>query len=186
MAVVDLSFPHSYAVDLRGRAREVHFPRAFEQIRGRPGEVEWVVGGEVAGREVLPPDSGFAVFVRPHGTDPWRGIFGSGVGGSRSATGVYSTPSADRVAIVSSGSGYWICVDDPDDWEEVRCMPVRSVNPVPEAGVIVFGDLTSLVAYGADGLKWETERLGSDDLEVERCQRSTMWERTPEHSDPRF
>jgi len=31
---------------------------------------------------------------------------------------------------------------------------------------VVFADFTDLVAYGADGIAWETERLGADDVKI--------------------
>ena len=68
--------------------------------------------------------------------------------------------------VACDGAGYIVRADDPGDWSEVACWPVRIIRVVPSHDLLVLGDFTEFVAYGRDGLRWRSQRLAWDDLSL--------------------
>jgi len=53
-------------------------------------------------------------------------------------------------------------------WSEVEVDPVLDVRACADLGLVVFADFIELTAYGADGVKWRTDRLAYDVLRIDR------------------
>ena len=100
----------------------------------------------------------------PETRDRWIGCFAFG-SSANAVSCVIGSPNPDQACVVSSGAGYIVRVDDPTNWENIRANPVCHVVAIPGADQIVFGDFTKLVAYGPNGLMWESVRLSSDGLD---------------------
>ncbi len=81
-------------------------------------------------------------------------------------TGVWSCPDPDWLCAISGGYAYMINTCDPAQWEQVEYRPVVEVLPVIDAGVLIFASFHTLLAYGADGMKWKTRRLSSEGLRL--------------------
>jgi hypothetical protein len=147
VAPLDEQFPRRYRAEFRGR---LHVPDHVLYIPARPALVIAVT-----------PDDGRA----------WAAAFGEYA--PTGLSGIFSTPGAETVCVVSGGAGYFVGVDDAvREWSAVDCDPVRYVLPFPNHGRLVFGSFTDVVAYRADpdlqvDVAWRS-RLGWDDLEVTR------------------
>ena len=102
------------------------------------------------------------------GTDhEWVGVFAFGSYGNSYPNCVIPLPDSDRVLVVSSGDGYVVREGVPCSFERVKAVPVRSVHPIPGRKLVALADDTTIVAYGRDGLLWQTERIGWHDLRIE-------------------
>jgi hypothetical protein len=145
----DLAFARDYEVELM---HELPSSSGVEHTFYYPG------GAEVGGRD------GVIVRVTPHGGTSWLGIFAFGDGPF--LTRVLSTPCRRTLCVVARGVGYIVRVDDPHKWEEVPCTPVVDARPIPESDRLIFANFTEILAYGPDGLIWETPRLSHDGLNI--------------------
>lgn len=106
---------------------------------------------------------GFLVKIRPENGQAWLGTFAFGDGGF---SGIFSTPDPQRICVVSRGAGYFVNVTQPSKWEGVRASPIMDVRSVLAHEIVVFSDWTDLIAYGATGMKWQTDRLAWDSLKI--------------------
>lgn len=101
----------------------------------------------------------------PSGGASWLGMFAFGKLG-KGTSGVLAMPDPEQLCVVSRGAGYLVPVRDPSAWEAVQALPVTDVRAVPSAGIVVFADFTELMAYGAEGLRWRTQRLSWDGFKI--------------------
>lgn len=69
--------------------------------------------------------------------------------------------------VVYAGNAVVVRADDPHATYEIDTYFVSGTFVVPERGVVVFTDHTSLTAYSADGLLWRSRRLALDNVRVE-------------------
>jgi len=104
--------------------------------------------------------------VHPEKGDPWLGTFAFGTVEPKGISGIFTTPSPDRLCVVARGEGYFISASTPTTWEPVQATPIIDVRPIRAQGVIVFASYTDLVAYGPAGIKWRTQRLTWDNLKI--------------------
>lgn len=143
------AFPRSYRAKVLDelpttKLRTLYFPGA----------------SEISGRD------GLIVSVIPNQGSPWIGIFGFGFGGG-AVTALLSTPDASRLFVVSRGAGYLVSSENPSDWHGIReIIPITTVRPAPEHGIIVLADYIKIAAVDAAGLVWKTGRISFDGIVI--------------------
>jgi len=148
----DPAFPHKYSIET-----EVCLPAC-------PGSVPvyyYPGASKVGGRH------GIWLEITAENGMPWIGVFASD--SWRGVSGIYSCPDGKSLCVVSIGLGYIVRTDAPESWHGIA-PPIREVKPLPELGLLVFRDDTSLFAYGRDGLEWTTERIALDKLTIDTVE----------------
>lgn len=104
------------------------------------------------------------VSVRPAESRQWLGIFAFGGG---PITALSSSPEVNTLCVVSRGAGYLVRADKPQVWKEIdELFPITDFRPIPNRGIIVLADYTTIGAYGANGLIWQTERISFDGINI--------------------
>ncbi len=147
---MDMTFPHRYEC-----RRLTEFPVSESVPRYcYPG------ASREGGRD------GVLVEVRPDGGQAWVGVFAFGRFAQVGVSGIFATPDADRLCVVTRGEGYVVSASDPSSWERVRATPVTEVRPLQAQGILLLASFTDLFAYGEAGLLWRTERLVLDGLRI--------------------
>jgi len=71
-----------------------------------------------------------------------------------------------RACVVSRGRVYAVEVAEPETVTIVQPELVMQVVPDVAAGVLLFADPWQIHAYGADGLKWSTDRIDIEGLTI--------------------
>jgi hypothetical protein len=114
--------------------------------------------------------------VRPAAAEPWIGIFyGEGYAAPPAVPGaLVGLPDEWTFAVVYAGRAVLVRADDPTVTSEVPRFPITDLLVVPGEEVVLFFDFTNLVAYGKDGLLWESRRLALDDLKLIRAKGNTL------------
>lgn len=97
----------------------------------------------------------------------WTGVFAFGMNGNLRTRAIVPLPQSDRVLVVSDGDGFIVSESIPGEFQTVRSIPVRSVHVIESCEVVVLADDTTLVAYGKDGIAWETGRIAWHELRVD-------------------
>jgi hypothetical protein len=109
---------------------------------------------------------GLLIDLRPEGGARWLGTFAFGRIAPRGVSGIFATPNPKRVCVVAKGAGYLVSTSEPTCWEPVSAVPVIDVRPVKTRGIIVFASFIDIVAYGAAGIQWRTQRLTWEDMRI--------------------
>lgn len=134
--------------------------RPAPELPGAPGGTPvFYPGGEPSGVGVF----SLLLEIGPTAGPPWIGVFaGEDVGLTR----VIALPDGESLAVVCGGVGCIVHPGDPRRRDNIPVFPVREAVVVSDQRLVVFGDFTDLVCYGADGLAWESGRLVLDGLEI--------------------
>jgi hypothetical protein len=148
-------------------ATDFAFPRSYEcEI------VDELPGGELSrhfyypGADLTGGGDGVLIRIAAEETGRWFGTFAFGKVAQSTQTTVLSMPDPYKLCVVARGSGYIVSVRDPRQWENVKAVPIIDVRALPRAGLVVFANLTELVAYDAVGLRWRTGRLSWDGMKL--------------------
>lgn len=146
-----LEFEHQYEVEqvqatsgFQGKIRKFFFPGASP------------IGGK----------DGILLKIAPITGDPWIGSFAPGRPGQNLLNQAISCPNPNELCVISSGAGYIVQADKPSNWASVRSIPVCDARAVLDKQLLVLSDFTKLVAYGIDGLKWESSKVSSDGIQI--------------------
>jgi len=83
---------------------------------------------------------------------------------------VIGWPHPEFFCVVSEGRGSVVQANKPTTWLEVGCYPITEAIAVADEGLILFADLTYLLAYGASGIAWRTGRLSWYGLSIEEIR----------------
>jgi hypothetical protein len=88
--------------------------------------------------------------VVPARGEPWIGVFHRGGYGVPPAAPahVIGWPDEKSLCVVKTGTGCLVRADDPTKTSEIEAFPITDVLVIPGYDLVVFADLTDLVAYG--------------------------------------
>jgi len=113
---------------------------------------------------ILPPRS----FTYPHEAEEVeRGALHAMVKpASAVPTGLWSCPHPDELCAVSGGYAFVVSTLDPGRFTQIAFRPVLEVRPLPDHNLLLFTGHYALLAWGASGLAWQTERLSSEGLRI--------------------
>jgi hypothetical protein len=89
-------------------------------------------------------------------------------------TGVWSAPNPDEICAVSGGYAYLIDTREPERFTMLAYRPVLEVRPVLAAGLLLFVGHHSVLAWGASGLAWQSERLSSEGVTITAIEDGVM------------
>ena len=160
--VVDLSFPHRWEAEIFA-ARPLILPQRHFVY---PRDAEEVERGALE------------VMVRPRATADHAGAESSLDGRSFLATcalgfrdpaaptGIWACPNANEMCAVSGGYAYVIDTTAPERFTMIAYRPVLEVRALPEHGLLLFVGHHSMLAWGAQGQAWETEKLSDEGVAI--------------------
>lgn len=81
-------------------------------------------------------------------------------------TGLWATPNQAEICAVSGGYAYIIDTAAPQRFTMIPFRPVLEIRPVPEQGLLLFVGHHSILAWGATGKVWQSEKLTSEGLTI--------------------
>lgn len=81
-------------------------------------------------------------------------------------TGLFSCPNPRDLCAVAGGYAYVLDTAAPQRATHVPLQPVVEVLPLAAQRLLVFVGFHALVAWGADGLAWQTARLSWEGIRV--------------------
>ena len=145
---IDLSFPHRWKAEiLTARPlilppRHFVYPRAAEEVER--GALEVLV------RPEAPP------------AEPFLATCALGFSDPAVPTGLWSAPNPVEICAVSGGYAYLIDTAAPERFTMLPCRPVIEILPAPAENLLLFVGHHAILAWGAHGLAWESERLSSE------------------------
>jgi hypothetical protein len=82
-------------------------------------------------------------------------------------TGLWSCPNPDEICAVSGGYAYIISTKDPERFTMILYRPVLEIRQVPAQNLLLFVGHHSILAWGANGQSWQSEKLTDEGITLE-------------------
>ena len=114
------------------------------------------------------------VLVRRGEEQPWLATCALGFRDAAAPTGLWAMPDPDWLCAVSGGYAYLIDTREPERFVQMVWRPVLQVRAVSELGLLLFVGHHAMVAWGRDGLAWESERLSWEGVTIDRVEGETL------------
>jgi hypothetical protein len=147
---LDLTFAHSWQAEILLKRPMILPPRQFTY----PREAEEVERGALE------------VMIRPATDAPFLATFALGFAGSVVPTGVWSCPNQEELCAVAGGYAYVVNTAVPEQLTQIVFRPVLEVRTLASHSLLLFTGSHALLAWGANGLAWQTPRLSSEGLRI--------------------
>ncbi len=106
------------------------------------------------------------VVVRPVGAEPFLATCALGFRDPAVPTGVWAAPKAEEMCAVAGGYAYVIDTTAPERFAMVAYRPVLEVRAVAAKGLLLFVGHYSILAWGAEGMAWESEKLSDEGVTI--------------------
>lgn len=110
------------------------------------------------------------VMVRPVADAPFLCTFALGFADPSAPSGLWSCPDPDEVCALAGGYAYVVNTRNPERFTHLDLRPVLEVHSAPEQHLLLFCGNQSVLAWGAQGLRWKTPRLSSEGLRITEIQ----------------
>lgn len=128
----------------------------------------------VAGEEDAMARGALLLMVRPAGATPFLATCARGFADAKTPTGVFTCPDPDAMCAVAGGYAYIVDVREPSRCEFLALKPVVEVRPLVEYGLLLFVGFHAVMAWGTDGLAWQTGRLSDEGLRIESAENGVL------------
>jgi hypothetical protein len=157
-SAIDLTFPHNWRARILSARPLILPPRHFIY----PREAEEVERGAL---EVM-------VRVKQDGLTPgpnaqeFLATCALGFKDPIVPTGIWSCPNPNELCAVSGGYAYLIDTREPERFTMLPYRPVLEVRPNLEMNLLLFVGHHAILASGAEGLAWESEKLSSEGITI--------------------
>ena len=158
---IDLSFPRHWQAEILPARPLILPPRHFVY----PAQAEEVERGalEVLVRQDAP------------GMLPFLATCALGFRDPAVPTGLWSTPNPDDLCAVSGGYAYLISTIAPERFTMLAFRPVLDIRPLPAQGLLLFAGHHAILAWGRNGLAWQSPRLSSEGVTVTAIEGNILY-----------
>jgi hypothetical protein len=89
-------------------------------------------------------------------------------------TGVFACPNAVQMCAVAGGYAYVIDTAQPERFTHITLKPVVEVRTLIAQGLLLFVGFHSMMAWGRDGLAWESARLSWEGIRTTSIDGDTL------------
>jgi hypothetical protein len=149
-----LSFPHDWRAEVLAQPPLIAPARQFTYPR------------QVAGEEDALARGALHVLVHPAGGGDFLATCALGFTDPAMPTGIYACPDPRELCAVAGGYAYILDTSSPDRSTHIPLRPVAEVRVLVEQGLLVFAGFHVIVAWGREGLAWQTARLSWEGIRI--------------------
>ena len=121
---------------------------------------------QIAGEEDALARGALLLNVKPVAGGSFLATCALGFTSASMPTGVYACPNPDEMCAVAGGYAYVVDTLAPAGCVQIGLKPVVAVTVLEEQGLLLFTGFHSLVAWGTDGLTWQTAKLSWEGVGV--------------------
>jgi len=114
---------------------------------------------QIAGEEDTLARGALQLLVHPSAGGTFLATCALGFTSASMPTGIFAAPNPDELCAVAGGYAYIVNTAHPDRCVHLSLKPVVAVRVLPAQNLLVFAGFHHLMAWGAQGLAWETARL---------------------------
>jgi len=112
------------------------------------------------------------ILIRPDaaGAPPFLATCALGFRDPAAPTGIWSVPNSAEICALSGGYAYIIDTTAPDQFTMIPYRPVLEVRPLPEEGLMLFVGHHAILAWGAHGEAWRSNKLSDEGVTITGLQ----------------
>lgn len=121
---------------------------------------------QIAGEEDALARGALQVLVHPAAGGSFLATCALGFTSAAMPTGVLACPNPDELCAIAGGYVYLIDTLNPARSTHLQLKPVAEVAVLVAQGLLVFVGFHSMMAWGRDGLAWETGRLSWEGIRL--------------------
>ncbi len=129
---------------------------------------QFIYPKQIAGEEDALARGALQLMVRPASGGTFLATCALGFTDPAMPTGVFGCPNAVQMCAVAGGYAYVIDTEQPEHSTHITLKPVVEVRPLVAQGLLLFVGFHSIVAWGRDGLAWESARLSWEGVRIVR------------------
>jgi hypothetical protein len=148
------AFPHGWSVEV------LKTPPMIAPVR------QFTYPQEIAGEEDALARGALLLMVRPEAGGTFLATCALGFTDPTMPTGVFACPDPREICAVAGGYGYIIDTSRPERSTHLPLKPVAEVRVLAGEGLLLFVGFHTLLAWGANGVAWETRRLSWEGLRL--------------------
>jgi hypothetical protein len=172
--IVDLSFPrHWHAQILPARplilpTRHFVYPLQAEEVER--GALEVLIRPE----QQRPAIDDQSAPERSSSAREFLATCALGFRDPAAPTGLWSTPNPEEICAVSGGYAYIIDTTAPERFTMIAYRPVLEIRPLPAQNLLLFVAHHSILAWGAKGQAWQSEKLSHEGVTITAIEGSIL------------
>jgi hypothetical protein len=150
----NLEFPHDWRAEVLARSPLIAPARQFTYPR------------QVAGEEDALARGALLVQVHPEAGGTFLATCALGFSDPAMPSGIFACPDPREMCAVAGGYAYVVDTAAPERSTHIPLKPVVEVRVLVEHGLLVFVGFHGMVAWGREGLAWQTARLSWEGIRI--------------------
>jgi protein-tyrosine phosphatase len=156
------AFPHTWAAEVLKSPPLIAPARHFTYPR------------QVAGEEDALARGALQLLVRPERGGNFLATCALGFTNTAMPSGVLSCPNPNELCAVAGGYAYIIDTLNPERSTHIPLKPVVSIHPVPSENLLLFTGFHTVLAWGAEGEAWHSNKLSWEGIRITGVQGHTL------------
>jgi hypothetical protein len=135
---------------------------------------QFIYPQQIAGEEDALARGAFQLMIHPANGGTFLATCALGFTDPTMPTGVFACPNSQEMCAIAGGYAYVIDTLQPERSIHVPLKPVVEVRTLVTQGLLLFVGFHSIVAWGASGKAWETERLSWEGVRITSIEANTL------------
>ena len=131
---------------------------------------QFIYPHNVAGEEDAMARGALLLLVHPAAGGTFLATCALGFTDPKMPTGVFACPNPRELCALAGGYAYIIDTASPERSTHIPLKPVTEVLTLAEHGLLIFIGFHAIVAWGREGLAWQTARLSSEGIRITGVQ----------------
>lgn len=127
---------------------------------------QFIYPQQIAGEEDALARGALQLLVRPASGGTFLATCALGFTNPAMPTGVFACPNPREMCAVAGGYAYVIDTEQPERCTHITLKPVVEVRSLATNGLLLFVGFHSMIAWGRDGLAWESSKLSWEGIRV--------------------
>jgi hypothetical protein len=129
---------------------------------------------QIAGEEDALARGALQLLVHPTAGGTFLATCALGFTDPTMPTGIFASPNPQQMCAVAGGYAYLIDTAQPERCTQIPLRPVVEVKTLPPHRLLLFIGFHSIVAWGRDGIAWESARLSWEGVRVTAIDGDTL------------
>jgi hypothetical protein len=158
---------------------QTEFPRTWSaEVLKTPPLIaparQFIYPQQIAGEEDALARGALQLMVRPASGGMFLATCALGFTDPAMPTGVFACPSRNEMCAVAGGYAYVIDTAQPERSTHIALKPVVEVRVLVAESMLLFVGFHSILAWGRDGMLWQTARLSWEGVRITHIEASIL------------